>query len=324
MTYNGTWYTNTASSKSGGSAVLALDNGARATFTFSGTAAKWIGFEDAWSGIANVYVDGVLKTQIDTYAPTDQAQVVLYTISGLSSATHTLAVEVSGTKNPSSQSYWIWADAFEFASDSTTGGGTPGGGTSGSATFTRVEQNNSAVSYTGSWYANSGSFNSGGSAVLALDKGSRATFTFTGTDAKWIGYKDAWSGIANVYVDGALKTQIDTYSATDQAQVVLYTISGLSSGTHTLAIEVSGTKNPASQSYWIWADAFDYSTGTSTTRGSTGTYMRVEQNGPAVTYTESWYSNSGSFNSGGSAVLALDSGARATFTFAGTAVKWLI
>src|SRR2546426_7513202 len=28
---------------------------------FPGTALKWIGRRDAWSGIANVYIDGVLK-----------------------------------------------------------------------------------------------------------------------------------------------------------------------------------------------------------------------------------------------------------------------
>ena len=61
---------------------------------------------------------------------------------------------------------------------------------------------------------------------------------------KWIGYKDPWSGIANVYVDGTLKTQVDSYSASGQAQQVLYTIAGLSSGSHTLVIEVTGTKNP--------------------------------------------------------------------------------
>ncbi len=123
--------------------------------------------------------------------------------------------------------------------------------------FTRSEQNSSAVAYTGTWYSNTGSFNSGSSAGLAVDKGSRATFTFSGTDARWLGYKDAWSGIANVYVDGVLKAQVDTYSARAQAQVVLYTINGLSSGTHTLAVEVAGTKNPAAQSSWIWVDAFD-------------------------------------------------------------------
>ena len=57
-----------------------------------------------------------------------------------------------------------------------------------------------------------------GSAVLAIDKGSFATFSFSGTGAKWIGFRDAYSGIANVYVDGVLKTQVDGYAATDQAQ----------------------------------------------------------------------------------------------------------
>src|SRR2546425_1362506 len=32
---------------------------------FPGTALKWIGRRDAWSGIANVYIDGVLKPQVD-------------------------------------------------------------------------------------------------------------------------------------------------------------------------------------------------------------------------------------------------------------------
>src|SRR5204863_379239 len=148
---------------SGGSAVLAIDKGSRASFTFTGTTAKWIGFRDAYSGIANVYIDGVLKAQVDGYAATDQAQSLMYTINGLSSGSHTMVIEVSGTKNASSHSSWVWVDAFESASGS-TGGGTPGGTTGGSTgTFTRVQQNSSSVTYTGSWYSNSGAFNSGGS-----------------------------------------------------------------------------------------------------------------------------------------------------------------
>jgi len=124
--------------------------------------------------------------------------------------------------------------------------------------WTRFEQNSSKIQYTRTWYSNSMSVHSGRSAVLALGNGARATFAFNGTAAKWIGYKDPWSGIANVYVDGALKTQVDSYSASGQAQQVLYTITGLSSGSHTLVIEVTGTKNPSAQSAWIWVDAFDY------------------------------------------------------------------
>src|SRR5439155_11487292 len=145
----------------------------------------------------------------------------------------------------------------------TSGGGTTGGSTGGTSsgstgTYTRVQQNSSAVTFSGSWYANTGSFNSGSSAALAVNSSARATFTFTGTAVKWIGYRDAWSGIANVYVDGTLKAQVDTYSASGQAKVVNYTITGLTAGTHTITIEVTGTKDASAQSDWIWVDAFDY------------------------------------------------------------------
>src|SRR5205085_2664663 len=97
---------------------------------------------------------------------------------------------------------------------------------------------------------NNASF-SGGSSVAALDAGTRAMFTFTGTEARWIGYKDAWSGIARVYVDGVLQTQVDAYSSGDQPKVVMYTTPVLSAGTHMLTIEVTGTKNASSSSKWI-------------------------------------------------------------------------
>src|SRR5207244_5188311 len=118
------------------------------------------------------------------------AQQVLYTITGLTSGAHMLVVEVSGTKDASAQSAWIWVDAFESASDTT--GGSSSGGTGGSTagTFTRIEQTNSMVAYTGTWYANNMSVHSGGSAALALGAGARTTFTFTGTAVKWMGYKD--------------------------------------------------------------------------------------------------------------------------------------
>ena len=114
------------------------------------------------------------------------------------------------------------------------------------------------MTYAGAWYSNSYSSNSGGSAALAMDSGARATFTFTGTAVKWIGRRDAWSGMANVYIDGVLKTQVEDYASSDQPQSVLYTITGLTAGTHTITIEVTGTKNPSSQAYWVWVDAFDY------------------------------------------------------------------
>jgi len=46
-----------------------------------------------------------------------------------------------------------------------------------------------------------------------MDSGSRASLTFTGTGVSWILYRDEWSGIANVYLDGVLKSAVDTYAS---------------------------------------------------------------------------------------------------------------
>jgi hypothetical protein len=105
---------------------------------------------------------------------------------------------------------------------------------------------------------NNGSFNSGGSAKLSMDAGSRATFTFTGTSVSWIAYRDQWSGIGKVYMDGNLVATVDTYASPAQAQTVAYTVSDLTFGTHTIAIEATGTKNANASASWIWVDAFDY------------------------------------------------------------------
>jgi hypothetical protein len=119
------------------------------------------------------------------------------------------------------------------------------------------QETSSNVQYSGTWYPNSGSFNIGGSAVLAMDAGSQAKFTFTGTGVKWIGFSDPWSGIAQVYLDGALVTTVDTYSATQQAQATQYSVSGLSNAAHTLTIAVTGNHDSPSAGAWVWINAFD-------------------------------------------------------------------
>src|SRR5690606_27400618 len=44
------WLTHSNSMHSGGSAALALDAGATATLVFNGTAVRWLGVSDPWSG----------------------------------------------------------------------------------------------------------------------------------------------------------------------------------------------------------------------------------------------------------------------------------
>lgn len=241
VTYSGSWYVNGLFFHSGGSAALAMDVGARSTFNFSGTGVRLIGYRDAWAGIARVSIDGQLKSMVDTYVPPgpalDQAQAVLFSASDLNPGSHALDVEVTGTRNPLSGGSWIWADAFEV--------------------IARVQQDDPAVSYGGVWYESALPVHSGASAVRANEAGAQATFRFSGRAVSWIGYRDPSSGIAQVYLDGILRAEIDTYAAPYQAQAVVYTLSGLPAGEHTLAIEVAGRRHPLSLDNWVWLDGFE-------------------------------------------------------------------
>jgi hypothetical protein len=126
----------------------------------------------------------------------------------------------------------------------------------GGGTESYIEETHSSIVYTGAWYLNGGSFNSGGSSVLAMDAGASATVHFSGTGITWIGYSDEWAGIANVYVDGVRQSIVDTYRSPAQNQAPEYTITGLAPGSHTLMIEVTETHSAGSAAPWIWVDAF--------------------------------------------------------------------
>jgi hypothetical protein len=89
-----------------------------------------------------------------------------------------------------------------------------------------------------------------------MDAGASVEVRFTGTGIRWLGYRDEYSGIARVYVDGVFKRKVDTYASPAEARQRLYAIEGLSRGRHTLEIRVTGTRSRRSQGSWVWVDAF--------------------------------------------------------------------
>lgn len=248
VTYSGNWYSNDGPNHSGGTAALTNTRGARVAVTFTGTGITWIGLVDPWSGLANVYVDGNLKI-LDTYSGESRYQNAMWTVRGLAPGTHTMSIEVLHERGPGTDGSWVWIDAFDIEN----GTGVPGGVTAGTG---RVEENNPALVYTGPWYSNISTAHSGGSAVLATDVGARASLTFNGTGISWVAHRDEWSGIARVYLDGELRTEIDNY-LTPQGHTVVYGLAGLPAGRHTLTIEVTGIHNASSRGSWVWLDAFD-------------------------------------------------------------------
>jgi len=110
----GAWYSKPDPVFSGGTSIFTGVAGAQATLRFTGTSVIWLAYEDQWSGIANVYLDGVLQSSVDTYQPAAEAEVPVFVAAGLADGPHTLTIEVTGTNNPSSGGASIWVDAFQI------------------------------------------------------------------------------------------------------------------------------------------------------------------------------------------------------------------
>lgn len=114
VTYTGGWtHGNLNRPWSEGTAAGSNVEGARATFSFSGTSVSWIGFHSERTGIARVYLDGEFVTLVDTYTPTEGFQNTLFSASGLDDERHTLTIEATGGKNAASANNYVIVDAFD-------------------------------------------------------------------------------------------------------------------------------------------------------------------------------------------------------------------
>jgi Hypothetical glycosyl hydrolase family 15 len=148
----------------------------------------------------------------------------------------------------------------------------------GKAVKTRIEQTSSSIHNTAGWITDGGSRAwSGGSAEYSMVPGARAEFTFTGTSISWIGARGPQTGIARVWLDGALVAEVDTYRPSEEIQANVYSVAGLAPGSHTLTIEVTGRKNAAATFGYIVLDAFDVNTNYNVTTAETA-------NGPVNVY----------------------------------------
>jgi hypothetical protein len=231
---------------SDGAAVVSATPGAQLSVRFNGTWIGWNGLLSPETGIARVYLDGVFMAEVDTYLPEYQVQGTVFASPPLADGSHTLLIEATGLRNSASTGARIVVDSFDVA-----------------APITRFEETDAAVSYVGAWQPWSDPRLSGGTMREWFEAGSRATFTFTGRAVTWIGVRADFGGIANVYVDGVLQGQVDTYCLCGsgnprvEAQVPMFTASFAEAGSHTLTIEVTGTRNPLATDSWVMVDAFD-------------------------------------------------------------------
>ncbi len=241
----------TGAEYSGGTVAGSLTAGDQAAFTFTGTGVRWLGeLGPDNGGIARVFLDGAFMNEVDTYAASpDPAhhsifQAEHFKATGLADTSHTLTIEVTGRQNPAAVRAAVIVDAFDVI-------------TSG----TRRQETDPAISYTAGWLqGNRDHPYSEGTAAVSTIPGDQATFTFTGTSVRWIGYRGPGAGIARVILDGTVVADsLDLFipAPAEGPQETVFTSPVLAAGSHTLTIEVTGSKNPASLGAFIVVDAFD-------------------------------------------------------------------
>jgi Big-like domain-containing protein len=191
----------------------------------------------------------------------------------------------------------------------------------------RFEETDASVSYGFGWNPRDDDFRgtgwyawSGGSAAESMTPGARATFTFSGTSVTWLGMRSLDSGIARVYVDGVFVSEVDMFMRSTELHVPVFTMSGLTAGSHTLTIEATGLKNSDPQASesplaLVVVDAFDV---------PVQVVSQLQDTDPDLTFTGAWTrgDNTKPWSSWFAAV-STTPGARATLPFIGTSISWL-
>ncbi|MCU1444485.1 right-handed parallel beta-helix repeat-containing protein [Cryobacterium sp.] len=262
ITYSGAgWKRSVNSGDTGGSVQYSLAAGS-ASLSFTGTQVTLLSRLSPSSGRSEVRIDGRLVATVDAYSATSTHSSALYTSPTGPRGQHTISVTRTGTKNAASTGTNLIIDAFRVTDSGATSSPAAAPAPPGTAAPTAVPapaaqpaqsavpvgtyQNTSGkLVYTGAWSGlNSGS-DSGGSSGYLNTAGS-ASLTFSGTAVRWISRTTPSAGTAEVFIDGALVSTVDRYTKTTLYQQTVFERTGLRTGTHTITIVRTGTKNPAS------------------------------------------------------------------------------
>jgi hypothetical protein len=225
--------------------------GAALVVNFTGTDITWIGKIGPNFGIANYLLDGgLINGPFDAYNPTLIAQNNNVVISGLPAGPHSLKIEVTQNKNASSSDYYQVIDAFNITGSPLT---LDQGSTAG--------YNSPALAFSGPWTcgaSNSGNDLSGGHCYSNVANAS-ISWTFTGSLIEVFGRPDLENGIFKVLIDGALYATIDGHFGTadiDELNGYPFFQGTVPSGTHTITIVNTGTRDPAATNTFVQIDLF--------------------------------------------------------------------
>lgn len=197
---------------------------ATASLTFTGSSITYVYAMHSNRGIANIYIDGVLKEQLSLWISSNIPEWQMAKTYTVSSGTHTITVQNTGTA-------YIDVDRFIVDTPALTNGA--------------YDNTVSQFGYFGTW--GGGNFPSayGGTDTWSNTSQSGVTFTFAGDTVTYVYTKHPNRGKAKIYIDGTGYADVDlslpTGSAAQWQQSMTYTnLSSGFGGIHTIHISVGG------------------------------------------------------------------------------------
>lgn len=122
----------------------------------------------------------------------------------------------------------------------------------------RVEETDAAVVSSGTWTGVEAKKASARWYESSNTVGDSVSFTFDGTAVRWIAMTSKLGGIAEVRIDGAVVATVDLYQKPVAKKNVFFEQAGLSPGTHTIELVVTGLRNPRARDSQVFVDTFDY------------------------------------------------------------------
>jgi beta-glucanase (GH16 family) len=177
--------------------------------------------------------------------------------------------------------------------------------------WVKLNDTDGAIDYSSGWGTYAGNAGYLRDEHFSETTGAAATLSFTGTKARFHGFKRNDLGHAEILIDGVSQGMLDCYQDRAEYDVLLYETPDLAYGDHTLTVRVAGSKNPVSTGTEVIVDAFAWLA-----------WAKVNDDDPAVSYSANWGfwpAASGSLGTGyhGDQRYSWTTSATATYSFTG-------
>jgi hypothetical protein len=118
------------------------------------------------------------------------------------------------------------------------------------------EEHSPALVWTGRWSALRSARDSGGAATQASSGPASVSLRFRGTGVEWVSRRGRTAGVNTVWLDDRLVATVDRSSPRTQHRVVVWSVTDLPPGVHTVRVEHTGTRGPGATDDTVVLDAF--------------------------------------------------------------------